>query len=85
MTSATVMVEPFMSELLVFTPWLSFEPAPRVLLAHLVLFATLAGEVRAKSIGVEARVSKKTILSRHERPANPLFRFDARRQALAIW
>jgi hypothetical protein len=30
-------------------------------------------------------VSKKTILSRHERPANPLFRFDARRQAVAIW
>jgi len=85
MTSATVMVEPFMSELLVFTPWLSFEPAPRVLLAHLVLFATLAGEVRAKSIGVETWSSKKTILSRHERPANPLFRFDARRQALAIW
>jgi hypothetical protein len=55
-------------------------------LAPLLFLVVLAhGEVCAKRIGVEARVSKKTILSRHERPANPLFRFDARRQALAIW
>jgi len=36
------------------------------------------GEVSAKSIGIEARSSKKTILSHHERPANPLLCFDAR-------
>ncbi len=46
---------------------------------RLFFFATLVhGEISAKNLGVEARSSKKTILGRHERTANPLFRFDAR-------
>ncbi len=49
---------------------------PTASLTRLFLLAALAhGEVSAKSIGVEAWSSKKTILSHHERPAYPLFCF----------
>lgn len=48
----------------------------------LFLAALVDGKVRAKRIGVEARSSKKTVLSHHERPANPLFCFDARRRGV---
>src|SRR6266446_10697748 len=58
-------------------------PPPRIprrvsLMRLLFLAALVDGKVRAKRIGVEARSSKKTVLSHHERPANPLFCFDAR-------